>query len=72
MKSPITGEEMKLSKERRSMDFRKETFEIVYHYYKCEKTGEQFTTTSLDEGTDSIFRFQMKSSEFVKSTDCQQ
>ena len=49
MKSPITGEEMKLSKERRSMDFRKETFEIVYHYYKCEKTGEQFTTTSLDE-----------------------
>ncbi|MBK7634477.1 MAG: DUF4065 domain-containing protein [Saprospiraceae bacterium] len=49
MKSPITGEEMKLSKERRSMDFRKETFEIVYHNYKCEKTGEQFTTTSLDE-----------------------
>jgi putative zinc finger/helix-turn-helix YgiT family protein len=49
MKSPITGEEMNLSKERRSMDFRKETFEIVFHYYKCEKSGEQFTTTSLDE-----------------------
>ncbi len=49
MKSPITGKEMILTKERRSMDFRKETFEIVFHYYKCEDSGEQFTTTSLDE-----------------------
>lgn len=49
MKSPITGKELKLTKERRSMDFRKETFEIVFHYYKCEDSGEQFTTTSLDE-----------------------
>jgi len=49
MKSPITGKEMKLTKERRSMDFRKETFEVIFHYYKCEDSGEQFTTTSLDE-----------------------
>ena len=49
MKSPITGKEMKLTKERRSMDFRKETFEIVFHYYKCVDSGEQFTTTALDE-----------------------
>ncbi len=49
MKSPITGAAMKLSKERRSMDFRKETFEIVFHYYKCEDSEEQFTTTSMDE-----------------------
>lgn len=49
MKSPITGKEMLLTKERRSIDFRKETFEIVFHYYKCEDSGEQFTTTSLDE-----------------------
>ncbi|MFN9320576.1 MAG: type II TA system antitoxin MqsA family protein [Chitinophagales bacterium] len=49
MKSPITGKEMKLTKERRSMDFRKETFEIVFHYYKCEDSEEQFTTTSMDE-----------------------
>lgn len=49
MKSPITGKEMTLIKERRSMHFRKETFEIVFHYYKCEDSGEQFTTTSLDE-----------------------
>lgn len=48
MKSPITGTEMKLTKERRSMDFRKETFEIIFHYFKCEDSGEQFTTTSLD------------------------
>jgi putative zinc finger/helix-turn-helix YgiT family protein len=49
MKSPITGREMKLIKERRSMDFRKETFEVVFHYYKCEDSGEQFTTTAMDE-----------------------
>ncbi len=49
MKSPITGAAMKLTKECRSMEFRKETFEIVFHYYKCEDSGEQFTTTSMDE-----------------------
>jgi putative zinc finger/helix-turn-helix YgiT family protein len=49
MKSPITGKEMKLTKEKRSIDFRKETFQIVFHYYKCEDSGEQFTTTTLDE-----------------------
>lgn len=49
MKSPITGKEMKLTKERRSMEFRKETFSIVFHFYKCEDTEEQFTTTGLDE-----------------------
>lgn len=49
MKSPITGAAMMLTKERRSMDFRKETFDIVFHYYKCENSGEQFTTTLLDE-----------------------
>ncbi|HYG37242.1 MAG TPA: type II TA system antitoxin MqsA family protein [Cytophagales bacterium] len=49
MKSPITGKEMKLITERRLMDFRKETFEIVFHYYKCEDSEEQFTTTALDE-----------------------
>ena len=49
MKSPITGKEMPLTKGRRSMDFRKETFQIVFHYYKCEDSGEQFTTTAIDE-----------------------
>ena len=49
MKSPVTGKEMKLIKERRLMDFRKESFDIVFHYYKCEDSREQFTTTSLDE-----------------------
>ena len=49
MKSPITGKEMQLTKEIRSMDFRKETFEIVFHFYRCDDSGEQFTTTRLDE-----------------------
>jgi len=49
MKSPITGLEMKLTKEQRSMIFRKETFDIVFHYYQCEDSGEQFTSAALDK-----------------------
>lgn len=49
MKSPITGKEMTLTKEKRSMNFRKESFEVVFHYFKCEDSGEQFTTTAMDE-----------------------
>jgi DNA-binding transcriptional regulator YiaG len=49
MKSPMTGKEMILTKERRLMDFRKEEFEIIFHYYLCEDSEEQFTTTGLDE-----------------------
>jgi len=49
MKSPVTGKEMKLTKERRSIVFRKETFEIVFHFFKCHDSGEQFTTTDMDE-----------------------
>lgn len=49
MKSPITGKEMVLIKEKRTLTFRKEEFGIVYHHFKCEDSGEFFTTTELDE-----------------------
>jgi len=49
MKSPITGKKMNLIKEKRSMIFRKEAFEVIFHYYQCGDSGEQFTTTSIDE-----------------------
>ncbi len=49
MKSPITGKEMKLMKEKRILNFRKESFEIYSHFYKCEDSGEQFTNNELDE-----------------------
>ncbi len=49
MKSPITGQEMTLKREEREMIFRKETFPVQYHYYLCEASGEQFTSTQLDE-----------------------
>lgn len=40
---------MILTKERRSMEFRKDAFNVVFHYYKCIDSGENFTTTELDE-----------------------
>ncbi|HSJ69350.1 MAG TPA: type II TA system antitoxin MqsA family protein [Anditalea sp.] len=49
MKSPITGKEMKLSYEWREVPFRKESFKIPFQFYKCENSGEQFTTTTVDE-----------------------
>jgi D-lyxose ketol-isomerase len=49
MKSPITGKQMKLYNEKRLISFNGKTFEINFHYYKCEDSGEQFTTTALDE-----------------------
>ncbi len=49
MKSPITGKDMILTKEKRSIDFRKESFNVVFHFYKCEDSLEQFTTDELDD-----------------------
>lgn len=48
MKSPITNKEMKLIKEKRYLNFRKESYEIVFHAYLCEESGEKFTDTKLD------------------------
>ena len=48
MKSPISGKEMTFHKEKRTMTFRKEEFEVLYHFYLCEDSKEQFTTTELD------------------------
>lgn len=49
MNSPITGKEMKLSCEWHTIPSFKEVFEIPYQFYVCEDSGEQFTTTELDE-----------------------
>lgn len=48
MKSPITGKPMKIYKEPGTLSFRKEKFEIMYHYFLCEDTGERFTSDELD------------------------
>ena len=49
MKSPITGKEMKLAYEWREIPFRKQLLNIPYRFYLCEESGEQFTSTTLDE-----------------------
>jgi putative zinc finger/helix-turn-helix YgiT family protein len=47
MKSPVTGKEMELIRERKTMQFRKESFEIVYHYFRCLDSGEEFESEEL-------------------------
>ena len=49
MKSPLTGKEMKLMSEPSTMDYRGKTYDVTHHFYLCELTNEQFTTTELDE-----------------------
>jgi putative zinc finger/helix-turn-helix YgiT family protein len=49
MQSPVTGKTMKLVKQPGTkLNFRKEEFEINYHYYLCEDSGERFTSDELD------------------------
>lgn len=40
---------MELQKEPREIAFRKETFTVLFHFWRCNDSGEQFTTSSLDE-----------------------
>ena len=49
MKSPLSGREMKLMSEPSTLDYRGKTYDVTHHYYLCELTNEQFTTTELDE-----------------------
>ena len=37
-----------LQKEIRELTYRKDQFKIIAHFYKCEKCGEEFTTTEAD------------------------
>lgn len=46
--SPMTGKPMLLCREPRTMEFRKESFEIMYHFYK-DADGTQYTESATDE-----------------------
>ncbi|MBN8666348.1 MAG: DUF4065 domain-containing protein [Chitinophagales bacterium] len=48
MKSPFTGGEVVLVRESRELEYRKERFQVQYHFYKCVDTGDSFTTDELD------------------------
>jgi uncharacterized phage-associated protein len=49
MKSPITGKPMELVREKRVLEFRKESFEVIYHFYRCNDTGEEFEDDQLGD-----------------------
>ena len=49
MKSPLSGKEMKLMSEPSTLTYREKEYEVTHHFYLCELTNEQFTTTELDE-----------------------
>jgi len=49
MKSPFTDGEATLQQEKKELEFRKDTFTITQFYYRCNDTGEEFTTDELDQ-----------------------
>lgn len=49
MLSPYTGKEMKLVYEHRTWNFRGEEYDYIHTSYKCEDTGESFTTCESDD-----------------------
>lgn len=49
MKSPFTGKEMKLTKEKRTVSFRKQEIEYINLSYFCEQSQENFVSTELEE-----------------------
>jgi hypothetical protein len=50
MKSPITGKEMILKIDKKTLIFEKgDNIEYNHKSYFCEESGESFTTTELDE-----------------------
>ena len=46
MKSPFTGIEMQLVKEKEVLSYRKDKFEVYYYSFECDKTKERFTNFS--------------------------
>jgi len=48
MKSPFTSGATKLAREPRVLEYRKNSFEVLYNYYVCVDTNEQFTTPDID------------------------
>lgn len=49
MKSPFTGGEATIHSEIKELEFRKDVFTIKQFYYRCEDTGEEFSTDELDQ-----------------------
>ena len=49
MKSPTTGNEMKIRNEMREVYYKGQEIPYMYSSYYCEDNGEYFTTTELDE-----------------------
>ena len=49
MRSPLTGKEMKLMSEPSTLSYKGKEYNVNHHFYLCELSNEQFTTTELDE-----------------------
>ena len=48
LECPYCDGKANLQREAKELNYRKEAFKIVAHFYKCEKCSEEFTTTEAD------------------------
>lgn len=57
MKSPFTGGDTIKKSKTKTLRYKGEIFTIEREYYECLETGENFTTTELDQKAwDNIIR----------------
>lgn len=49
MKSPLTGKQMPLIRQKQYLNFRKEEYEIYQHFYVCVDSGGHFSTEALKQ-----------------------
>ncbi len=51
MECPYGEGQAVLTKAPQKITFRKEEFNVIAHFYRCEECGEEFTTNETDEIT---------------------
>jgi transcriptional regulator with XRE-family HTH domain/uncharacterized phage-associated protein len=69
MKEKTPEENITLNKKAASFDFRKEPFQIIYHTWIDNQTGEEFTTQELDELNQAQVQNQYRSKHGIPFVD---
>ena len=69
MNSPITGNPMRLMREKRTIPFRKENFDIDFHFWVCTDTKEQFEDERQAELNISQVYNQYRAKHNIPTTD---
>jgi hypothetical protein len=69
MNSPITDKPMRLMREKRIIPFRKEDFEVDFHFWLCEDSKERYEDEEQAEANISQVYNQYRAKHNIPTTD---